>query len=132
VDYLSVSFGYTEMLAQFWRQCGFQIVRLGIHKEASSGCYAAMAIYPLTERGEQLLQSSLSALALQAQQIKKQTGIDLSVGLASNNQLTVQDKWLMMAGFAFAHRPVLTVYQTMAEFLQGYEQHYPLLEAFFI
>ncbi|MBQ0214095.1 tRNA(Met) cytidine acetyltransferase [Proteus vulgaris] len=132
IDYLSVSFGYTEVLAQFWMQCGFQIVRLGVHKEASSGCYAAMAIYPLTEKGEQLLRSSLSAFALQYQKIKQQTGICLSTKLLSHHIATPQDTWLMMAGFAFAHRPVLTVYESVANFLVGYEQHYPLLVAFFV
>lgn len=132
IDYLSVSFGYTEFLAQFWMKCGFQIVRLGVHKEASSGCYAAMAIYPLTEKGEQLLHSSLSAFALQYQQIKQQTGICLSTKLLPHHIATSQDAWLMMAGFAFAHRPVLTVYESVANFLVGYEQHYPLLVAFFV
>ena len=38
-----------------------------------SGCYTAMAMYPLTEKGEQLLRSSLSAFVLQYQQIELQT-----------------------------------------------------------
>lgn len=132
IDYLSVSFGYTEVLAQFWMQCGFQIVRLGVHKEASSGCYAAMAIYPLTEKGEQLLRSSLRAFALQYPQIKQQTKLCLADNLIPNYIATPQDSWLMMAGFAFAHRPALTVYESVANFLVGYEQHYPLLMAFFV
>ncbi|AYY80989.1 MULTISPECIES: tRNA(Met) cytidine acetyltransferase TmcA [Proteus] len=132
IDYLSVSFGYTKMLAQFWLQCGFQIVRLGIHKEASSGCYSAMAIYPITEKGEQLLQSSLKSFSLQYQHIKEQTGICLSMPSLSHDIATQQDSWLMMAGFAFAHRPVVTVYESVANFLVGYEQHYPLLVAFFV
>ncbi|MBG6028354.1 tRNA(Met) cytidine acetyltransferase [Proteus mirabilis] len=132
IDYLSVSFGYTEVLAQFWMQCGFQIVRLGVHKEASSGCYAAMAIYPLTEKGEQLLRSSLRAFALQYPQIKQQTKLCLADNLIPNHIDRPQDSWLMMAGFAFAHRPALTVYKSVAHFLVGYEQHYPLLVAFFV
>ena len=38
LDYLSVSFGYTKELAQFWQKCGFSLVYLGEHLEASSGC----------------------------------------------------------------------------------------------
>lgn len=132
IDYLSVSFGYTEVLAQFWIQCGFQIVRLGVHKEASSGCYAAMAIYPLTEKGKQLLHSSLRAFALQYPQIQQQTKLCLADKLIPSHIATPQDDWLMMAGFAFAHRPALTVYESVANFLVGYEQHYPLLVAFFV
>ncbi|MEK5745677.1 GNAT family N-acetyltransferase, partial [Acinetobacter variabilis] len=39
LDYLSVSFGYTEELWRFWQRCGFVLVRMGNHREASSGCY---------------------------------------------------------------------------------------------
>ena len=49
-DYLSVSFGYTAELWRFWQRCGFTLVRLGTHREASSGCYTAMALYPLTRQ----------------------------------------------------------------------------------
>src|SRR5699024_2218126 len=48
-DFVSVSFGYTPSLFAFWQKCGFQLVHLGAHKEASSGCYAVMMLYPLTE-----------------------------------------------------------------------------------
>ena len=44
MDYLSVSFGYTKELAQFWQKCGFSLVHLGEHLEASSGCYSAIAL----------------------------------------------------------------------------------------
>lgn len=132
VDYLSVSFGYTEALAHFWTQCGFQIVRLGVHKEASSGCYTAMAIYPLSKSSERLLQDSQNAFTLQYPQIKQQTGISLPTYLWTESTPTQQDNWLMMAGFAFAHRSILTVHDSVVKFLLGYESHYPLLVAFFI
>ncbi len=44
LDYLSVSFGYTAELWRFWQRCGFVLVRMGNHREASSGCYTAMAL----------------------------------------------------------------------------------------
>ncbi len=37
VDFISVSFGYTEALWAFWRACGFTLVRVGTQREASSG-----------------------------------------------------------------------------------------------
>ncbi len=55
-DYLSVSFGYTPELWRFWQRCGFILVRLGTHREASSGCYTAMALFPLSAAGHQLAQ----------------------------------------------------------------------------
>ncbi len=129
IDYLSVSFGYTDALANFWQQCGFYLVRLGVHKEASSGCYTAMAIYPISAQGQQLLQVAQQALALQSDYITQQTGISLATALPSASEA---DHWLMMAGFAFAHRSILTVYQSVGYFLQGDRSRYPLLVAFFI
>ncbi|MBF0752148.1 MULTISPECIES: tRNA(Met) cytidine acetyltransferase TmcA [unclassified Pasteurella] len=51
VDFLSVSFGYTEELAHFWQKCGFILVHLGEHQEASSGCYSAIAVKGISEEG---------------------------------------------------------------------------------
>jgi tRNA(Met) cytidine acetyltransferase len=49
-----VSFGYTDELWRFWQRCGFVLVRMGSHREASSGCYTAMALLPLSEAGHRL------------------------------------------------------------------------------
>nr|WP_302982175.1 GNAT family N-acetyltransferase [Plesiomonas shigelloides] len=54
-DFVSVSFGFTPALWAFWQRCGFHLVRIGTQKEASSGCYAAMAIRPCSSAGQQLL-----------------------------------------------------------------------------
>lgn len=59
-DFVSVSFGYTQELDAFWRKCGFWLVHLGEHKEASSGCYSAIALRPLSTQGIQLAQQALT------------------------------------------------------------------------
>ena len=51
LDYLSVSFGYTKELAQFWQKCGFSLVYLGEHLEASSGCYSTIALKGFLHKG---------------------------------------------------------------------------------
>lgn len=51
VDYLSVSFGYTKELAKFWQKCGFSLVHLGEHLEASSGCYSVIALKGFLHKG---------------------------------------------------------------------------------
>ncbi|PJG83156.1 tRNA(Met) cytidine acetyltransferase TmcA [Caviibacterium pharyngocola] len=56
-DFLSVSFGYTEELANFWQKCGFNLVHFAETREASSGCYSALALYPLSENGKAFCQS---------------------------------------------------------------------------
>ncbi len=56
VDYISVSFGYTLELANFWQKSGFHLVQISEHKEASSGCYNAIMLCGLTEKGIELVQ----------------------------------------------------------------------------
>lgn len=63
LDFVSVSFGYTEALWHFWQACGFTLVRIGTQREASSGCYPAMAIAPLSAAGRQLAQQASARLA---------------------------------------------------------------------
>lgn len=56
VDFLSVSFGYTDKLMTFWQKCGFVLVQIGEHCEASSGCYSAIALRGISVRGKQFVQ----------------------------------------------------------------------------
>ncbi|MDG2940973.1 GNAT family N-acetyltransferase [Bisgaard Taxon 10/6] len=50
-DFVSVSFGYTPELARFWQKCGFILVHLGESREASSGCYSAIALKGISVAG---------------------------------------------------------------------------------
>ena len=56
VDFLSVSFGYTQELLAFWQKCGFVLVHFSENKEASSGCYSVVALCPLSEEGQVFVQ----------------------------------------------------------------------------
>ncbi|MEF3926463.1 GNAT family N-acetyltransferase, partial [Escherichia coli] len=67
LDYLSVSFGYTGELWRFWHRCGFVLVRMGNHREASSGCYTAMALLPMSNAGKQLAEREHYRLRRDAQ-----------------------------------------------------------------
>ena len=67
LDYLSVSFGYTGELWRFWQRCGFVLVRMGNHREASSGCYTAMALLPMSDAGKQLAEREHYRLRRDAQ-----------------------------------------------------------------
>ncbi|HBO38399.1 MAG TPA: acetyltransferase [Pasteurellaceae bacterium] len=57
-DFLSVSFGYTEVLVRFWQKCGFNLVHLGEYKEATSGCYSAIALRPISPAGMKLAEKA--------------------------------------------------------------------------
>lgn len=51
-DFISVSFGFTKELANFWIKNGFQLAYFSEHKGTTSGCYSAVALLPLTEKGK--------------------------------------------------------------------------------
>lgn len=49
LDYLGSSFGSTSELAAFWGNSGYLPVRVGITREAASGCYSMMVLKSLNE-----------------------------------------------------------------------------------
>ncbi|MDC0725465.1 GNAT family N-acetyltransferase [Phytobacter diazotrophicus] len=104
-DYLSVSFGYTASLWHFWQRCGFQLVRLGSHREASSGCYTAMAVLPLTVAGQALAANEQRRLARDLPWLDAWKGEKLPLTVSPETTLN-NDDWQELAGFAFAHRPL--------------------------
>ncbi len=105
-DYLSVSFGYTDELWQFWQRCGFTLVRIGTQREASSGCYAAMALFPLTDAGKQLAQHEHLRLCQEWRWLREWVDEKLTLPQVSEAMLS-DEAWWDLAGFAFAHRPLL-------------------------
>ncbi|WP_313679869.1 tRNA(Met) cytidine acetyltransferase TmcA [Pantoea vagans] len=116
-DYLSVSFGYTESLWAFWRACGFTLVRIGSQREASSGCYAAMAILPCSAAGEALTRRAAEQLARDWPRLRQHIALDLQFDQTTDDGLTAQDSHLAV-GFAWAQRPLeasLPVLQRLAE-----------------
>ncbi|HDR2162615.1 TPA: tRNA(Met) cytidine acetyltransferase [Enterobacter cancerogenus] len=106
-DYLSVSFGYTDELWRFWQRCGFVLVRMGSHREASSGCYTAMALLPLSEPGQALCQQEHLRLCRDARVLSAWNDEKIPVNDCWEATLN-DDDWLELAGFAFAHRPFPT------------------------
>ena len=107
VDYLSVSFGYTPELWRFWAQCGFTLVRIGSHREASSGCYNAIALLALTPAGEALVGRERLRFARDVPFLQAWIAEKLPVAGVMASTLNEED-WLDIAGFAFAHRPLET------------------------
>ena len=126
LDYLSVSFGYTGELWRFWQRCGFVLVRMGNHREASSGCYTAMALLPTSDAGKQLAEREHYRLRRDAQALAKWNGETLPVD-PLNDAVLSDDDWLELAGFAFAHRPLLTSLGCLLRLLQTSELALPAL-----
>ena len=126
LDYLSVSFGYTEELWRFWQRCGFVLVRMGNHREASSGCYTAMALLPMSNAGKQLAEREHYRLRRDAQALAQWNGEMLPVD-PLNDAVLSDDDWLELAGFAFTHRPLLTSLGCLLRLLQTSELALPAL-----
>ncbi len=131
VDYLSVSFGYTKELAQFWQKCGFSLVHLGEHLEASSGCYSVIALKGLSAQGIELEKEATQSF---------QRNIPLSFHpLAQEFNITsvdwelIDEDWLSLKNFAYFHRSLASALPAIHRFLMNLdEKDCPLMRDYFI
>ena len=129
VDFLSVSFGYTNELAKFWQKCGFVLVHLGEYQEASSGCYSAIALKGLSQEGLALVDTAHKQF---------QHNIPLSFHpFAINfeqNQLDWQlDEfdWLSLKNFANFHRTLFSSIPAIRRLLKlAGKENFPLISAY--
>lgn len=103
LDFLSVSFGYTEVLWQLWQSCGFRFVRIGSQQEASSGCYSAMALFPLSDAGKRLCERAEQRLNRDWRWLSQRIPLELPLSAIDDSSLN-DDDWRELSGFAFAHR----------------------------
>uniref|UniRef100_A0A182T4D1 N-acetyltransferase domain-containing protein n=1 Tax=Anopheles maculatus TaxID=74869 RepID=A0A182T4D1_9DIPT len=106
LDFLSVSFGYTEPLWRFWQSCGFTLVRVGNKPEASSGCYTAMGLLPLNEQGKALCHVAHKRLARDWRWLQQRIDLQPAMAVDDSDPLLNEEDWRELAGFAFAHRPL--------------------------
>ncbi len=116
LDFLSVSFGYTPELAALWWQAGYRLVRIGTQREASSGCYAAMAVLPLSDAGHMMSDSAAQQLARDWFWLQCLIPLDLPFPVSQDAALTHAD-WQELAGFAFAHRALESSYAALQRLL---------------
>nr|WP_319004414.1 GNAT family N-acetyltransferase [Mangrovibacter yixingensis] len=106
-DYISVSFGFTQELWRFWARCGFRLARLGTSLEASSGCYTAMAILPITLAGEELAANESRHLSRNQAWLQPYLPFPLPGEPDTGSELFAND-WRELAGFAWGHRPLMS------------------------
>ncbi|WP_118878864.1 tRNA(Met) cytidine acetyltransferase TmcA [Haemophilus haemolyticus] len=129
VDFLSVSFGYTDELAKFWQKCGFVLVHLGEHQEASSGCYSAIALKGLSKEGLALVDT-----------VHKQFQRNIPLSFHSfainfeQNQLDWQlDEfdWLSLKNFANFHRTLFSSIPAIRRLLKlAGKENFPLISTY--
>lgn len=133
-DFISVSFGFTEQLLKFWQHCGFTLIRLGTKLEASSGCYAAMALYPLSSAGKQLTEAASRRWQRDWPWLQPIWFNRLSVGRFGKNfeQIADHDDWQEVIGFAFAFRTLPASLPALGRIWQQYTTpDYPTIAALF-
>ena len=129
VDFLSVSFGYTDELAKFWQKCGFVLVHLGEHQEASSGCYSAIALKGISKEGLALVDTAHKQF---------QRNILLSFhSFAINFQQNQLDwkldefDWLSLKNFANFHRTLFSSIPAIRRLLKlAGKENFPLISAY--
>ncbi|MEH2919845.1 tRNA(Met) cytidine acetyltransferase TmcA [Samsonia erythrinae] len=126
LDYLSVSFGYQPDLWAFWQSCGFQLVRIGSHLEASSGCYSAMAVLPLSEAGRRLAEQGSRQLARDWPWLQRLIPLALALPQTEDAGLD-DDDWRALAGFAFAQRPMEASFAALCRLLERLPLRLPAL-----
>ncbi|WON75793.1 tRNA(Met) cytidine acetyltransferase TmcA [Serratia sp. UGAL515B_01] len=123
LDFLSVSFGYTEALWRFWQSNGFTLVRIGNKPEASSGCHTAMALLPLSEQGDNLCRAASKQLARDWRWLQQHSSLQLTVVDDNSDHYLNQEDWRELAGFAFAHRPLEASLGALQRLLMATELH---------
>ncbi|WPA90738.1 GNAT family N-acetyltransferase [Providencia zhijiangensis] len=119
LDFLSVSFGLTPELLAFWQSSGFQIVRIGRHVEASSGCFTAMAVLPLSAEAQSICY--LGQQRLQRDLFWRQDLNEFSLKSTSEQHLDDGD-WLELVGFSDYHRSLAASEASLQRFLAVLQQ----------
>ncbi|MDE1463501.1 tRNA(Met) cytidine acetyltransferase TmcA [Spartinivicinus poritis] len=132
-DYLAVAYGVTLQLQGFWQSLGFLPLRLGITREASSGCYALIMAKPVSaEAIEQMVEMSARFhLHFISQLAELWTDLDekiVTAILTSNQQnnieLSTQDQQDVYA-FGFGNRQYETCIVPLRNWLQVQIQQHP-------
>lgn len=122
IDYLSVSFGYSEQLLSFWQRCGFRLLALSSGTEASSGNYSVMMAYPLSTQGEQFCQQAeqqfLRHLALSEHLLLPALSRQ-SIPVNEDWQLTAED-WCAIRDFVEHQRTLFVTYPALQRLFKRY------------
>ncbi|MGL5605804.1 MAG: tRNA-binding protein, partial [Plesiomonas sp.] len=120
------SFGFTPELWLFWQHCGFVLARIGTQKEASSGCYAAMALKACSAQGAQLCLQAQADLARRWPLIAASDWMDFPTNAHLPSALSEQPDWPLspadlreLEGFAYAHRALETSWPSLCRLLKA-------------
>ncbi|WP_272571935.1 MULTISPECIES: tRNA(Met) cytidine acetyltransferase TmcA [unclassified Providencia] len=127
-DFLSVSFGLTPELLRFWQQAGYQLVRVGEHLEASSGCYTAMAILPLSSQAQRMCEQAKHNLP---RDLFWRRDLELFHLPTCDKQHLTPEDWIELVGFGFYHRTLAASSAAIQRLLAHQEGGLKLLRFYF-
>jgi len=119
-DFISVSFAYSAEMFQIWSHLGFKIVHVGTHKEASSGSYAVMAIYPISQHGTQLCYIIQAKLARNWYWLRRIIDIDLPIIVDNNQSLNDKDRHelFLFAATSYSYSASFAVLYRLANWIK--------------
>ena len=112
-DYLGTSFGATSDLLGFWQSSDFQPVRVGLQREAASGCYSVMMLKSLSEQGAELVaearirfqESLLAQLPESLQSMEPELATQLLQSVLQGTDCAVRNRdWLDISSFTRGQR----------------------------
>lgn len=109
-DYLGASFGMSRELIEFWQQQQYELVRVGLQREASSGLHAAMMVRPLSPAGNTLFTDARQRLSRQLSYLLAEPLEDLEPELVEvlfrgmTYAKTDKALWQDIVAFAFLNR----------------------------
>ena len=102
IDILGASFGYTDVLANFWQQQDFQLLRLGFSREQSSGERAGLFVRPLTGHGTEIVTAARRRFEQHFSYLKKTVLKDVKLEIEGNALLSdemTEDDWQDLQSF---------------------------------
>ncbi len=112
-DMLGTSFGANENMLAFWRKVGFDLVRMGLTREQSTGCHSAVMLRVLSERSDEYHDRAKKRFFLSWPYLLRGPLADLDAGLVvsvtsfmADGALVALDdaEWYEVDGFAHGHR----------------------------
>lgn len=88
LDWLGSSFGLAPELLDFWQRSGYQPVRIGMRREASSGAHSALLLLPLSK-------AAATSMALARQRFQEQLAWQLADSHRNLDTALVRRLWRM-------------------------------------
>lgn len=123
IDFLSVSFAYSNITYEFWKSLGFLLVHIGSRRETSSGTYSIMAIKPISQNAFEMANKLNKKLRRDIFWIKDFIDLPFETMLLKDDAQFLSDQDIDdLQGFCYYHRPFEATYASLCRMSQ-YNDH---------